>query len=104
MTLNDYQKNAAKTARYPKAVGLTYCTLGLNAEAGEFANTYKKVFRDDKGELTTKRRNELVDELGDVLWYVAMTAQELGVSLELLGVLNKVKLMKRYKKKKGDKK
>ena len=35
MTLETYQKEAAKTARYPEAYRLLYPTLGLVGEAGE---------------------------------------------------------------------
>lgn len=41
-------------------------------------------------------RNKLLDELGDVLWYVAQTATGLGVTLEYVAQHNVDKLMKRY--------
>ena len=95
MHLNEYQTHAKKTAVYPNHVGLLYTTLGLAGEAGELANKVKKVFRDDSGILTEQASWRLADELGDVLWYVAMLADELGIGLEAVAELNLNKLAAR---------
>lgn len=84
MKLNDYQVAAMATAVYPEYVGLAYTSLGLAGEAGEIANKVKKVYRDNDGELTRQAQADLMDELGDVLWYVAALATENGISLEHL--------------------
>jgi NTP pyrophosphatase (non-canonical NTP hydrolase) len=93
MTLNDYQQLAANTAVYPKAIGLTYTLLGLAGEAGELCNKYKKHLRSD----SEPDRNVLADELGDVLWYAAMVAIELGLPLDLIAQNNLRKLDERKK-------
>lgn len=83
-SFKQYQERAEKTAVYPgqgTSSGLMYATLGLAGEAGEIANKVKKVFRDDEGDVTTRRRDDLRQELGDVLWYVSALAQELGLDL-----------------------
>jgi NTP pyrophosphatase (non-canonical NTP hydrolase) len=98
-TLNEYQDLATRTAIYPgrqELDGLLYTALGLAGEAGEFANEVKKILRDDKGHLTSKRREELKDELGDVLWYVAQCAFELQVRMEVIGSNNIDKLKERH--------
>ena len=95
MSLNDYQRRAAETAVYPADVGLAYTTLGLEGEAGELANKVKKVYRDDAGILTTQARWKLADELGDVLWYVAAVATEIGIDLDAIANLNLNKLAAR---------
>lgn len=96
MNLNDYQRLARETAVYPNVgSNLTYAVLGLVGEAGEIANKLKKVQRDDGGSLTEDRRHQLADELGDVLWYVAAVAWELGLSLNTVAVLNWNKLSRR---------
>ena len=41
-------------------------------------------------------RDDLIDELGDVLWYVAETAAGLGIKLEDIAQHNVEKLKKRY--------
>ena len=40
-------------------------------------------------------REQLVDELGDVLWYIAMISQELGYLLDDVAYKNIQKLQKR---------
>ena len=70
--------------------------LGLNGEAGEIANKLKKHIR--KGSAID--REALIDELGDVLWYSALLADELGVSLETVAQLNIEKLAKRQQENK----
>ena len=82
MEANEYQDWTEKTAIYPKNAGLSYTIHGLSSEAGEVAGKFKKCIRDDNSILTTDRRNELIDELGDVMWYVARLAAELNISLE----------------------
>lgn len=96
--LNDYQTSAAQTAVYPKAgktVQILYCALGLAGEAGEVANKVKKLYRDDRGELTEQRRAEIADELGDCLWYIAMLALELDTRLSDIAARNLAKLRQR---------
>jgi len=94
MDLNEYQEKAKSTAFYT-GDGLIYCTLGLTGEAGEFAENVKKMLRDDGGELTAKRKEALIKELGDVLWYIANLAQSLDVDLNMVGEVNLAKLRDR---------
>lgn len=49
----------------------TYVRLGLISEVGEVAGQVKRIIRDDGGVLTDERREKILDELGDVLWYWA---------------------------------
>ena len=90
MRLDDYQQQAASTAIYPKEKGLEYTALGLTGEAGEIANKVKKVLRGDCVDFFALR-----DELGDVLWYVAAMATELGYSLDTIAKRNLEKLESR---------
>jgi len=89
MYLSQYQKQAAETAIYPKDKALEYLTLGLVGEAGEVANKIKKVIRDGTSP------NNVRDELGDVLWYLAMLSTELGYSLDTIADKNLWKLANR---------
>lgn len=95
MTLNEYQMMSGETAVYPKDKAIEYLILGMVGEAGEVANKYKKVIRDDDGELTDEKKAEILDELGDVLWYLARIPDELGVDLEVVGIRNINKLLER---------
>lgn len=94
MTLNEYQELAQRTSnRALDAKGhLFNGTLGLAGEAGECADLLKKHYYQD-GRLFV---DDLEDELGDVLWYVAETAAALGVTLEEVARHNVDKLRKRY--------
>ncbi len=83
LSFNDYQERTADTAIYPgqgELTGLLYVGLGLG-EAGEIQGKMKKVLRDDSGVLSDEKRAAIAAELGDLMWYVAQTASELGVSL-----------------------
>ncbi|MGH7974915.1 MAG: nucleoside triphosphate pyrophosphohydrolase family protein [bacterium] len=82
MRANDYQEWTDKTAIYPKDAPLAYTILGLCSEAGEVAGKFKKCIRDDNSVLTEERRQQLIDETGDVLWYLARISQHLGTTLE----------------------
>ena len=96
MDLQTYQAETAKTARYPD-VGANpiYPTLGLCGEAGEVADKVKKVLRDHGGHFSDDSRADLALELGDVLWYVARLASELGLDLGAIAAANLAKLASR---------
>lgn len=102
--LNRYQDAARKFAIYPQSGpnlgidsirGVVYTALGLAGEVGELADKIKRVLRDDNDVISPGRHSALVSELGDVLWYVAMCAHELGCSLEEVANLNIAKLQYR---------
>lgn len=94
MTLNEYQVLAQRTSnRALDGKGhLFNGVLGLAGEAGECADLVKKHCYQDARPI----HGEMIDELGDVLWYVAETAAALGVTLEEVAVRNVEKLKKRY--------
>ncbi len=92
MGLNEYQREAQKTSIYPASARIIYPALGLAGEAGEVANQVKKIIRDDDGPLTEARKNKIIGELGDVLWYAAAIAADLEISLEKVAEHNLVKL------------
>jgi NTP pyrophosphatase (non-canonical NTP hydrolase) len=92
LSLNSYQQQALTTAIYGEGSKVNYPILGLVGEAGEIANKFKKVLRDDKGILTPEKHAGLVDELGDVLWYCSALARDLNVNLSHVAQLNLQKL------------
>lgn len=102
MDLNEYQTKARKTAIYPGTGNgdLTYCTLGLNGEAGEVAEKVKKIMRDKKGKYGDEETEDIKKELGDVLWYIANLAAELGVKLNDVALTNIDKLTSRSERNK----
>ncbi len=100
MELNDYQKKALETAVYPQDKKIIYPTLGLTGEAGEVADKVKKVIRDNDQVFDAEHKKAIAMELGDVLWYVATLASDLGYSLEEIGQMNYAKLKSRQERNK----
>lgn len=95
MTLNDFQKGALETAIYPSECKIIYPALGMCGEAGEVADKVKKVIRDNGQNFTDEKKAEIAKEIGDVLWYCATLAHDLGYSLETIGEMNYNKLKSR---------
>lgn len=97
--LDEYQQLSRKTwnlvhTDHP----IVYPTLGMVNEAGELAGKVKKIFRDKGGEISDADRDALKYELGDVLWYMAQIATELGISLQDVAEANLVKLFDRLER------
>lgn len=95
MDLSEYQRESRRTAEYPRDAWLAYPALGLAGEAGEVAEHAKKAIRDDAGKVSDERRAAMSKELGDVLWYVAQLASELGLELDDIAAQNLEKLFSR---------
>lgn len=99
MTLNDYQNRARSTAFYPnRDHNYIYPVLGLVGEAGETANKIKKIIRDDQGVVSPAKKEEIKQELGDVLWYLSQLAAELKIKLNDVATSNLTKLKSRQKR------
>ncbi len=109
-TVNEYRKFLNDTSWYThtnehNAPELMYLTLGLAGESGEFADAVKKIIRvcgahDDASfaELMLGEdggRDKLLDELGDVGWYLIKILDFLDMSIEELMVMNTYKLYTR---------
>ena len=69
---------ARKTSGISDEDWARYVRLGLISEVGEVAGQVKRIIRDDGGVLTPERREKLLDELGDVLWYWAQRCESEG--------------------------
>lgn len=87
MLIDEYRKWTRKTAIYPKENALEYVCLGLAGEVGEVCNKIKKVIRDDNKVLTDKRREDIIDEFGDVMYYTARLADELNI--DFMSIIDK---------------
>ena len=74
-----YENLAGQTAIFPKEKALEYLALGMTSEAGEVAGKVKKLIRDGEGDKVA-----IASEIGDVLWYCAMMAKEVGVPLNTI--------------------
>lgn len=111
--LGHYQFVATKSAIYPgqgSPLGLIYCALKLNGEAGELAEHVGKAMRDDSyceqmldetglalidAKLDEKRRELIIKEVGDCLWYLSAICNELGITLHHAATVNLSKLADR---------
>ena len=95
MTINEYQLAALRTATYsdtyPRALnGL----MGLSGESGECLDLMKKhLFQGHQLDV-----EHLAKELGDVAWYLAVSAYAIGYDLETIFQMNIDKLKARYPK------
>lgn len=94
MDANEYQRLALNTA--PRALSITArlmnAALGLAGESGEFADSLKKhVYH-----LHSLDAGQLAEELGDVLWYVALASDALGLTISDVMEANVEKLRRRY--------
>lgn len=96
MTINEYQEEALRTEsgmskEYPRLLnGL----MGLNGEAGECIDILKKhLFQGHELE-----EEHIAKELGDVAWYLAVSASAIGYDLETILQMNVDKLRARYPK------
>lgn len=102
LTLDQYQAGACDFAFY---TGHTvYPALGLAGEAGEVADKVKKLMRDDLVDFSADdailqmpadKARAIALELGDVLWYIANLANDIGYSLEEIAEMNLEKLRDR---------
>lgn len=97
MELREYQQAALKTVQ-PHADGadpLVVPLLGLAGEAGSVATAYKKFLRDGAAHQGAKAK--VREELGDVLWYVAVIAERFGLDLDDIAAANLSKITDRWK-------
>lgn len=93
LTANDYQRMAMRTASgLDKHSLILNGVMGLNGEAGECIDIMKKhIFQGHELD-----REHLIEELGDVAWYLAVCCEGIGVSLEEVMERNIEKLKARY--------
>lgn len=93
MNLSEYQQKAARTrmAAWSYRDNLLNAGLGAAGEAGEIANKVKKqIFHQHPN------KAEIIEEIGDVLWYLAELCTTLGVGLDAVAQGNIEKLERRF--------
>lgn len=100
MTFDEYQTQALTTAHTnpDPLMDKTIWVMGIAGEAGEVLEKWKKIVAYKEGKISTEDLNELKKELGDVVWYIAVLADSLGLSFEEVVQLNVKKLQDRKKR------
>lgn len=103
MEFNDYQRNAAQFDQFPGPRGSDgnlpdkaelVPLLGLVGEVGALLSEYKKLLRD--GPVHLDFREQLAEELGDTLWYIAAVASKFELSLDDIAAKNLEKVRDRW--------
>jgi NTP pyrophosphatase (non-canonical NTP hydrolase) len=79
-----------KTAKYPKRREKEYLMIGLMNEAGEVGGAFKKEIRD-----RVDNTDLIIDEMGDVLWYLQRLCDVYDIKISELMVNNMDKLFNR---------
>lgn len=108
MQLDEYQRRAVETDQNPGQARLVVPgetieptreevipLLGMVGEVGGLLSEYKKLLRD--GDTHRKFKDEVAEELGDILWYVANVATKYELSLERIAQANLDKTEGRWK-------
>ena len=91
LSFEEYQRKALTTCNRQCDIQLM-TALGLAGEVGEYVEKIKK----ERFHNREFDRNVLIEELGDILWYVAVAADYYGVDLSVVASMNTLKLKKRF--------
>lgn len=96
MDFDHYQQLAIRTRQTPAGdiPPVIMSLLGLAGEVGELLSEYKKSVRD--GPAHKMYRQRAVEELGDLLWYVASVAEQFGLKLNQIAAENLRKTDERW--------
>ena len=98
MTFDDYQKAAVTTALKSYDDPLmqnSVWVMGIAGEAGEVVEKWKKALAYREGQFSDEEFADFKKELPDVIWYIAVLADSLGLSLDELMQENLAKLQSR---------
>lgn len=97
MDLTAYQRAALKFDRTGDSAETSklVSVLGLAGEAGTLTTTLKKKIRD--GSSYELYADHVKEELGDVMWYVAVLASKFSLDLSEVAKFNLEKIKSRYK-------
>lgn len=97
MTLSEYQRRAQNTDKQKSRddrEALVIPLLGLAGETGTLLSGYKKWLRD--GDAHRLFQQKVVEDLGDILWYLANVAERFGVTLDEVATENLAKVEERF--------
>lgn len=94
LSVNEYQKKSLETCNESLTAKdlLIEGLMGINGEAGECIDILKKVIFQNH----IFDKEKMIEELGDVAWYLSLSAYSIGCDLEHVFITNLEKLKKRY--------
>jgi NTP pyrophosphatase (non-canonical NTP hydrolase) len=97
MTFDDYQVRAltSNLKNSDATLEIIQQVLGLGDESGEVLAIFKKWIRDDGADIDKLDTERVKKELGDILWYIAVVAKDVGLSLNDIAETNIQKLADR---------
>jgi len=99
IVFTQYQNQAMRTAKPGDTnFNLTHAAFGVSGEAGEFADCIKKYLIYGK----QLDRENATEELGDLLWFIALACSALGTTMDKVAQANIDKLRRRYPEKYSD--
>lgn len=94
MNHDEFLKSVLRTARtsFSAEKQLNNVLLGLAGETGELIDCFKKqLFQDHPQDV-----NKIMNEVGDILYYLYLLSHTQGFTIEHCMELNKQKLQRRY--------
>lgn len=96
MTFREYQQQAMQSDRTgsDEVKSIMIPLLGLASEAGSLLSEYKKWLRE--GEAYSPFKDQVSEEIGDILWYLAALASKLNLDLDDIANENLGKLSERW--------
>lgn len=96
MDIDDYQVSAAETIQFDKdnTNAISIYLLGLSGEVGELSTEYKKKIRD--GESYQSFREKVIEEMGDIIWYLSSIATYEDIELSEILKKNTLKTKERW--------
>jgi NTP pyrophosphatase (non-canonical NTP hydrolase) len=96
MNLTDYQQQAQATDQLPSGDpdAVIVPLLGMAGEVGSLLAEYKKYLRDKDAHVLFP--NQVAEELGDILWYLANTATKFDLDLAAIAAENLAKTRDRW--------
>ncbi|HSX37061.1 MAG TPA: nucleoside triphosphate pyrophosphohydrolase family protein [Patescibacteria group bacterium] len=101
MTFGEYQKRAIATIHKSYDDPLmqnSVWVMGIAGEAGEIVEKWKKAVAYRQGKFSDEEFSDFKKEFADVIWYIAVLADSLGLSLDEIMSQNVAKLADRKKR------
>lgn len=97
-TLNEYQHRAYQNIQdhYNQKEEVMHWAIGLGEEAGETLSVIKHRYYAGCYDSDDDMLDDLVNELGDVLWHISALCTVIGIDLEDVAKYNIAKLSNRY--------